>query len=232
MAVTGGIVFDLDDTLTLERDYVRSGFQFVADWLGESSALTRDEIFAFLWEAFENGVRGDTFQRLLTAYAPLQAKARPEDLVRVYRSHSPQITLLPELSDLLGGLQRQGCRVGLLSDGPLESQQAKVAALGLETYCAPVVLTDRWGREFWKPHRRGYEHFARVWGLPNEMLTYVGDNPEKDFVTPRRLGWHTVRLRMPEQLRSHQQAQEPCMEAAVEIASLQELSRVLRKRQP
>ena len=39
-----GIVFDLDDTLYLERDYVRSGFSFIADLMAKGPAWRRKSL--------------------------------------------------------------------------------------------------------------------------------------------------------------------------------------------
>ena len=50
------IVLDLDDTLYLERDYVRSGFTHVA-YLEARGLANSAEVFAFLWAGFEAGER-------------------------------------------------------------------------------------------------------------------------------------------------------------------------------
>ena len=70
-----GIVFDIDDTLYLERDYVRSGFAHVAREVGR----TDDEagrLHDWLIRAFESGVRGDTFDRLRAAHPRLESAYR------------------------------------------------------------------------------------------------------------------------------------------------------------
>ena len=53
------VVFDLDDTLYLERDYVRSGFFAVGRYLEERHDLQGFESAA--WQEFEAGRRGDIF---------------------------------------------------------------------------------------------------------------------------------------------------------------------------
>lgn len=45
-----GVIFDLDDTLYSEKDYVRSGYRAVADYLGDENAAEK------LWEYFEQGI--------------------------------------------------------------------------------------------------------------------------------------------------------------------------------
>jgi putative hydrolase of the HAD superfamily len=42
-----------------------------------------------------------------------------------------------------------------------------------------------------KPFLTVEKHFGDIAG----RYIYVADNPEKDFVGPRRLGWTTVRIR-------------------------------------
>jgi len=56
------VVFDLDDTLYLERDYVRSGFRAVDAWLASRGILG---FFGEAWANFENGLRGKAFDRAL-----------------------------------------------------------------------------------------------------------------------------------------------------------------------
>jgi putative hydrolase of the HAD superfamily len=214
-------VFDLDDTLYMERDYVRSGFRHVAEAVA-SDLHPSNTIFDFLWGLFEQGVRGDTFDRLVAAFPSIPMTA--EQLVACYRSHLPAIRLLDGAHDVIESLAAGGCRVGLLSDGPLASQDAKVKALGLEAVLSPVVLTSAWGHTFSKPHPRGYEQFPEHWRLEHERLVYVADNPEKDFVTPKRLGWRTIRLRMDGQLRSCLEASSNDHAPDDEIRSLEELT--------
>jgi putative hydrolase of the HAD superfamily len=222
-----GIVFDLDDTLYLEREYVRTGFMAVAESLEERAGLCRVELFSYLWGLFEDGVRGESFDRLLKAYPALDRHCRVADLVDTYRTHRPAIALLPGVRDLLENLAGRGYRMGLLSDGPLVCQQSKVQALGLESHLAPIALTGYWGREYWKPHPRGYEQFGSAWGLAARQLLYVADNPEKDFITPRRLGWRTIRVRMPGQLRFADEARRSSGAAEMEVGTLPAIQEML-----
>ena len=53
-----GVAFDLDDTLYLERDYVRSGFRAVAEYAVRGADVSAEDAFTFLWHDFLAGVRG------------------------------------------------------------------------------------------------------------------------------------------------------------------------------
>jgi putative hydrolase of the HAD superfamily len=197
--VTRGVVFDLDDTLYLERDYVRSGFNHVARLVARSPTDSC-AIADWLWSRFEDGVRGDTFDRLLASRPELATRLTVAELIDAYRNHRPSISLLPGAVQLVDGLRRNGTHLGILSDGPLSSQSAKVNALRLQQWFDPILLTDSRQPEFRKPETGGFEWIAATWDIPHEELAYLADNPSKDFVGPRRLGWRTVRIRVPGQL--------------------------------
>jgi len=213
------IVFDLDDTLYLERDFVRSGFRAAGDWLQRERGV--DGLAEAAWRAFERGVRGHTFDRAL---ATLGLPADPElvaSLVDVYRNHTPSIRLAPDAAACLDALG--DAPLALISDGPWRTQAGKLRALGLARRFAPAVLTGRLGPGFAKPQPRAFELVAA--GSSAAERVYVADNPAKDFVAPRTLGWRTVRIRRPSGLYA---ALEPAPGAAAdeEIADLRDLARV------
>jgi putative hydrolase of the HAD superfamily len=199
--VPRGVVLDLDDTLYLERDYVRSGFAAVARHVAARSTLDADAVADHLWHRFSIGERGGHFDDLVASDPTLAGRIRVRELVQVYREHVPDIHLLPGVRTLLGDLQRSGRLTAIISDGALASQRAKVGALGLRQLVdGPVILTDVWGRECWKPHPRAFLQAQQDLNLRGGDLVYVADNPHKDFDSPRDLGWACVRLRMPGQL--------------------------------
>ncbi len=213
-----GLVFDLDDTLSDEREYVRSGFDHVARAVATSDAEAA-RLAEWLWAAFESGVRGDTFDRLLAAFPDLGARLTTGDLVTAYRNHSPAIDLAPGVEELLDSLRARGLRLAVLTDGPSASQSAKAAALHLDRWFDPIVLTDTLGPGLAKPSPAGFELISQRWGVPGRHLAYVADNPGKDFVAPRQLGWATVRLRRPTQLRFALEPADAAFEPEIELDS-------------
>lgn len=227
MALGLGVVFDLDDTLYLERHYVASGFRRVASMLSKSVGMEAETLYAFLMGLFRAGHRGQTFDQLANKFPEIGRAYTVQELVDAYRKHTPRIRLLPRISMLLYSLRKAGVRLGLISDGNLASQRAKVEALRLNSYLDLIVLTDVWGREYWKPHPRSFQYVKEVWGLHGPSLVYVGDNPGKDFVTPNRMGWRTVRLRLPSQLHYQEEPPEPSFAPEVEVGSVEELASVL-----
>ena len=177
------IVFDLDDTLYLERDYVRSGFEAVGTWVMGRFGL--EGIASACWAMFEEGRRGDVFDRLLEGRPELAKCIDISELVRIYREHEPQLALLPEAEVCLRRIESLGLPVGIITDGPSSVQRRKVESLGLERRASIVVITGEWGAEYSKPHPRAFEAVERHFRLEPERLVYVGDNLAKDFKAPR-----------------------------------------------
>ncbi len=217
------IVFDLDDTLYPECDYVLSGMRAVAVWAQSELGLPAERSFAELRQLFEEGARGDTFDRWLSGHG-LRLDGRVAAMVRVYRRHRPQITLEPEVRELLIRIGRDH-RLGLITDGYLEVQQRKVAALGIEDCFQAIVYSDAIGRDAWKPSTRPFEAVLQRLSVAADQTVYIGDNPGKDFRGARQVGMHTIRVRRPGGV--YYDLQPACDDDAphAEIATLDEILR-------
>lgn len=184
------IVFDLDDTLYPEHEFVASGFRAVSNHI----AAERDtEVFFDLaWTRFEAGERGNIFDSVLAEMGLPADRDSVKELLSVYRNHEPSLWLF---EDAAWALDRfSGERLALITDGYLTTQQHKVAALGIEPRFERIVFSDALGRDRWKPHPAPYEAVMRSLQIPGEELVYIADNPRKDFVTAKRLGWHTIQI--------------------------------------
>jgi putative hydrolase of the HAD superfamily len=186
------ILFDLDDTLYRERDFVFSGFRAVGEWservLGIDARACEHELAGL----FERGVLGTTFNEWLT-HRNLSLEHVPA-MVRTYQEHTPVISLDVECEELLGRL-RQQYRLGVVTDGFLHVQQRKAAALKLDQHVDVVVFSDRWGRSAWKPNPKALIAALDALACSAADSIYVGDNPTKDFIAARRAGMRSVRLR-------------------------------------
>lgn len=203
------MVLDIDDTLFLERDYAKSGFQAVEAHFG----IHRFAEVA--WQAFEEGVRGNIFNVALERLGIDTNSVSIPELVRIYREHEPQIQLLDDAKWFLE--THRDLIAGFVTDGPASSQKAKAKALGLAEF-GPVCFTADFGEGFGKPHPRGFEWVCSQ--TPAAQYMYVADNPTKDFQGPRQLNWQTVRILRPGSLHEHLPTGDT---ADREIISFQEL---------
>lgn len=194
-----GVVFDLDDTLYPERAYTLSGFRAVGAWLQGRIACPSDPATRMI-ELLKAGFHGRVFNQLLAEWNyPEPVQPLVDEMIRVYREHVPAIELAADARAVLDAWHGR-YRLGLISDGPEVMQRRKVAALGLERWLDPIVLTDALGRAYWKPHPRAFQMIQDAWGLSGRECVYVADNPSKDFVAPRSLGWRTVQICRPDGL--------------------------------
>lgn len=214
------VVFDLDDTLYAERDYVLSGYGAVAGHLSDDPARA-GELRQWLWERFLGGRAGGAFDALNEHFLLNLGERQVAELVEVYRNHSPRITPRSGIPRLLGKLQH-GSMLGIISDGFLPAQKFKLDALGIAGYFDAVVFTEALGRESWKPSPAGFEALCGELQLDAEDCTYVADNPAKDFAAPNALGWRTVQLLLDGQIHSHKPA-PPGGEAQLIVKSIDEL---------
>jgi putative hydrolase of the HAD superfamily len=123
------VVFDLDDTLYPEIEYVRSGFRAVAFALEERFDVHAEEAFALLWRALQVHGRGKTFDRVLEELG-VHSRTAVRSLVATYRGHDPRIALPGESRAVLGRLADRP--LYLVTDGHKAVQARKLAALGIE----------------------------------------------------------------------------------------------------
>jgi putative hydrolase of the HAD superfamily len=192
--VTTAIVLDLDDTLYLEEAYVLSGIAWLSTWLERDIGLPGFQAEAETLRRM--GVRDRLFDRSLAELGITPAPAFIDLLVAKYRSHPPTISLAVDAEAFLAS--DHGFRLALITDGHAVAQRAKIAALGLERFDVhPMICTDEWGRDYWKPHIRAFEAVEVFYRGKCDAFVYVADNPAKDFLAPRRLGWRTVQIDRP-----------------------------------
>jgi putative hydrolase of the HAD superfamily len=212
------VVFDIDDTLYLERDYVRSGFEAVGGYLEATWGVAGCGQRA--WELFLQGHRHSTFDTVL-AEADLPGQV-VSDLVELYRQHAPTIQPCADAAHAITRLRPTG-PLAVISDGPLSSQRAKADALGVDRWSDLTVLTATLGEGRGKPAPDAFELVERQ--FPDAPgYAYIGDNPAKDFLAPRRLGWRTVRLRRAGSL--HEQVRSG-PDVDVEITDLDDIEEAL-----
>lgn len=180
-----GVIFDLDDTLYSEKQYVRSGYKKIAEYLGRDDAADR------LWQYFEEGK--PAIDEYLKEIGLEDKKA---DCLNIYRNQEPEITLYDGVVEKIKELKEKNIKVGIITDGRPEGQRAKIKALGLDELIEEIIITDELGGiQFRKPNDISFRIMQNRWRIPFEQMIYVGDNMNKDFQAPRQLGmrWYWVK---------------------------------------
>lgn len=183
------LVFDLDDTLYPEREFVFSGYKAVDTFLKQNYKI--ESFFDVASKLFLSGTRNRIFDLALSILNIEYDEELIQILLRVYRNHLPTINLYADAKWALNYYKNR-FPLGLITDGYLTTQRNKVQSLGLNRKINYKVYSDQYGRENWKPSAVPYKQVMLKYG--KSKYIYVGDNPKKDFVTAKKLGWNTIRV--------------------------------------
>lgn len=221
------VLFDLDDTLYRELDFVEQGFYNVAAVIAEniterkpdSGAPGTEDLLHRMLELLKKEGRGAIFNRICERY---HADISVQELVRIYRETKPVLSLYADAEELLAWLEKRGIKTGLITDGNGQVQHAKIQALRLDKRMDAVLVSSDLGLT--KPDREVYEYCIRKIGCNPEETVYIGDNPLKDFIGAREIGMKTVRIIRPEGMYMKETA-ETGYEADVTVKLLTELEK-------
>lgn len=187
------VVFDLDDTLIPEREYVISGFSHVAKIISDQTGLSQQVVFEKLIQLFQLSPE-KVFNRLLVELKMPPSEDDIFHLVNVYRNHKPQLQFYEDVIPCIKQLKNKGVKIGIISDGYSSAQQNKIRALNADKYFDYIIITDELGREYWKPHPKAFEIMKEKLNVEFGEMIYIGDNPEKDFYISCILPIKTIRI--------------------------------------
>lgn len=181
------VIFDLDDTLYGEKEYVRSGYRMVAKVLPQVENVEQR-----LWELFAQGK--PAIDELLMQEA-IYAEELKRQCLMAYRNQIPDIHLYAGVRNMLKKLKKEHF-LGLITDGRPEGQRAKIRVLGLEPMFDCMIVTDELGgADFRKPNPTAFKQMAGKLEVAYEQMCYIGDNIRKDFIAPENLGMQCIWFR-------------------------------------
>ena len=175
-------IFDLDDTLYKEIDFLKSAYHEIAKVIGHPEA------FDFMLDSYLYG--DNAFKSVIYKY---HLKFTVGQLLDIYRNHKPDISLEQDTATTLDALKASGAIMCLLTDGRSLTQRNKIEAFRLNRWFADedILISEEFG--YGKPSIECYQYFLDRY--PDAQFTVIGDNPAKDFLTPNKLGWMTICLR-------------------------------------
>lgn len=190
------VVFDLDDTLYSEKEYVQSGYREIAKYFPQFPNM--EEI---LWKNFKNGL--PSIDNTLMQLDIFSEKTKLKCL-KIYREHIPSINMYEDAVFVLVALNKNLKKIGLITDGRPEGQRNKLYALNIYNLLDEIIITDELGGiEYRKPNETAFRLMSQRLHIPFNQMVYVGDNPTKDFGAPERLGMQTIFLKNPNGLYSN-----------------------------
>lgn len=187
------VIFDMDDTLYSEKEYVRSGYAKIAEVLPQVEHAAEK-----LWKLFEE--KKPAIDELLKK-EKIDSEEVKQACLHAYRYQIPDIHLYEGVAEMLKGFRVNGLKLGIITDGRPEGQRAKLQVLGLEELVDEIIVTDEFGGpEYRKPNPIAFETMKKRLGVEYAEMCYVGDNTKKDFIAPDQLGMRSIWFRNPDGL--------------------------------
>ncbi len=186
------VIFDLDDTLYSEKEYVRSGYRKISEEFPEI-----EDAYDQLWSFFEDGKKAiDYFLHVNN----IDEHSKREHCLAVYRNQQPHIKVYDGVYELLTELKKKGKKIGIITDGRVLGQKKKIEALHLEKYVDEIIITDELAgnglpEKFRKPNPISYQIMKERLNVTYDKMVYIGDNVQKDFKAPKRIGMGTIWFR-------------------------------------
>lgn len=218
------LVFDLDDTLYYEKEYVYEGFRTVSEYLESKYHLDKSELYHKMIKILDKDGRGKIFNIICEEYG---INEDIKSLVEVYRNTDPSLKLYTDSEEIISYAHHNNIKMGIITDGCAKVQWKKINALKLNSIVDKIIVTDDYGLEFWKPHERSYLEIAKYFNINPDECIYVGDNPVKDFIGARKCGYKTIRIIREKGDHIHKSLSDE-YEADIKISSLLEIKKYIK----
>ena len=186
------LIFDLDDTLYNEIEYVESGFQAVSEFVFNEYKINSDETFNFMKDYLNKNGRGYIFNAMLKKYL-IYSKNNVSKCISIYRGHKPKIKLSKNNINSLNNLKVKSS-LYLVTDGNKIVQKNKIESLGIKYIFKKIFITHRYGIHNAKPSLYCFKKIKELEKCKWKDIFYIGDNPKKDFVNLNIVGANTVRI--------------------------------------
>ena len=174
------IVFDLDDTLYNEIEYLRSAYIEIAK---KSDVENWKPLFARLFSLYRSGLNAFT-------YVSETYGLSLQDLLKTYHNHTPNLSPFNGVLETFRRIKDKKGKVCIITDGRKITQNKKIEALGLLDYIDTIIISEETGFE--KPERHNYKIIEET--FPNGNYWYIADNIRKDFLAPNQMGWKSIGL--------------------------------------
>lgn len=191
------VIFDLDGTLLDRR---RSFEGFVRDqwerFVHVLKAVDSEQYVQTLIERDCDGYapRNELFTGIIAQFELPAALA--QTLLNDYRAGFPSACLLfPGAAQTLSSLRASGRKLGMITNGSVRMQSAKLSCLALSPMFDTILISDAEGIS--KPQRQIFDRALERLNVKPAHAVFVGDHPEVDVAGARAAGMRAIWRRDP-----------------------------------
>lgn len=175
-------VFDLDDTLYQEIEFLKSAFREIAAYIDKCNS----QLYSMMFSEYVSG--NNVFNLLLSKYPSIAMDV----LLSLYRNHIPNIQLNDGALELLDFINNEKhTKKAIITDGRSVTQRNKLDSLQIVDCFDCILISEEVGVTKLDP--TSFEVIEEKY--PNSEYYYIGDNLNKDFLFPNKFGWRTICLR-------------------------------------
>ena len=184
-----GIVFDLDETLVDRRGSLDIYARRLNDAFAESATECDDAFVAAFHRLDGNGrvPRDEFFERLSAELfrnvTAAQIKAHFEATAWTHP------ILFDGVRELLGSIRARSWRIGIVTNGGVPAQSAKIANSGLADLIDASVISAAFGMK--KPAAEIFHHIVERLQVDPGQSWFVGDDPRADMWGAKQVGFKT-----------------------------------------
>ncbi|MFC6733333.1 HAD family hydrolase [Haladaptatus sp. DYSN1] len=209
--------FDLDYTLAVpERD--RQTLLHEAAAAVDAPQLSRQAYLDAHRRNLSNETREPIFADLLADH---ETQVSPADLSAAYRNAINNALVPVSGAKRLVDTLRKSYRVGLLTDGPIVAQQAKLERLGWQNLFDATIISG--ALPAGKPDGRAFRALLAELDAEPAETVYIGDHPDLDVQGAKDMAMYAVHVVGPDEEPS------PVADAVIDRADLVEtLPKVLK----
>jgi putative hydrolase of the HAD superfamily len=177
------VLFDLDNTL---YDY-DAYWKWRLSWSLEQAAAAYPQldVIRLVEQAMRERVYSAQFDAFLLRAGVADPVVRAAALERYRVNPYEVLQLYPDAAHVLHVL-RQQYRLGLITNGPVRTQQPKIRQFGLERWMHVLVISEE--VKLAKPDPSIFHLVLRQLGVLPERALYVGDSLEHDLVGAHAAG--------------------------------------------
>ncbi|RXJ45959.1 HAD family hydrolase [Gelidibacter gilvus] len=174
------VVFDLDDTLYNELDFLKSAYKAIAKSLEPNMW---EKLYSRMFSLYRSGI--NVFEFLSHNY-----NREIQEFVNMYRHHNPDIKLFDGVMEIFQAIKSKNGKIAVITDGRSTTQRVKLNSLGILEYIDSIIISEEFGSE--KPALANFKAIEH--SLPGKVYYYIADNLKKDFIAPNKLGWKSIAL--------------------------------------
>jgi putative hydrolase of the HAD superfamily len=169
------VIFDLDNTLYNETDYLFPAYNAIANYAAAKDGVNVNDAEFFLVSTFQKDGRNKLLDRFVSTFN--LKKSGLDDFLRIMRTHNPgnKIKLFPPVKKILEVCIQKQIDIAVVTNGNPEQQWNKVGCIDWEGHFTQLtfVFADEIER---KPSPKPILFVLEKFNARPEQTLFIGDD--------------------------------------------------------